>query len=621
MDPDLENLAVWDFADQRWYGSAQPYQVKKPAYQTSLQFNYFNDKLLGASHDIKFGFELSDRNQGKTEWRMPGNATVRQNYIDPTIDFDGDGLPDIPTSSNFKRFEFFRGYQRLQGTKAQAFFFSDTINVGRFNLILGLRYDRQHPTIADLTITAVEPDHPVWKDNVTAQTAQLLDQLMPGFQINARDGVDVNGDKYYWEDWSPRVALTMDVFGDGKTIAKLSFGRYGSYMGIGEADRYVPGGGDGWMDFWWQDNGDGIVDFSELYWHAIANYGAYRVFDDAGNFTGDWDDAAGTFWGGFDREDPSRQIDPYQQVNPDAQGSKKTEIIFSLEREILPNFAVGMVATYNRYDNYRQTLDYFPDTGVFESQSMWIPWQNAPVSIPGMGDTKEAKDNVYYYMSEEGTSYTPYSRVVKRSDYHVNYYGIDFTASKRLSNKWMMNASFTMSKISRGYGSQGYINPNNIWAWEGTPSGGYTPRWVLKLSGLYQAPYGINVSFSYKGRDGWIIPEYFTIVDYNIPNPRSRSHQIYMTEFGSEHLSSFHNLSLRLEKVLPIGDLGRIYLMADVFNALNLATKERRNDRNHGTYYIYPDQSQNTFVPYLRDFQLTNIMNPRVLRLGIRFEF
>jgi hypothetical protein len=621
MDPELENVETWSVRDQIYYGSVDFERMSEPHHKLSAVLDYYNDNLLGASHNIKIGFDLSDRNQAQRDWRPPGNIVIRQDYNIPTIDFDGDNYPDIPTSSNFKRFEFERGdHAENFGVVGFSAFFSDTITFGRLNLIAGLRYDRQHPNSGAYFISAVEADTPQWKNTVTSETTALLDNLLPGFQVPEQDGIDVNGNTYNWEDWSPRLALTMDVFGDKKTIAKLAFSRFGEWMRISEAQRYRAAGGSGWMNFWWQDNGDGMVDFSELYWHTIANYAAYRVFDDAGNFLGDWNDASGTFWGGYDYQNPSKaSLDFDDTVDPDVNGRKTTEVLLTLEHELLPDFGIGITGVYRNTNNYSWFLEEWKDTGVFENSGQWIEWKPPPDDIPGIGDTKEAKNHTYYYENEEGTSYTPYERIRKRPDYHEDYYGIDFIARKRLSNRWMMNGSISWSKTGAYYGDQGYLSPNNLWAFEGRPNSTYTADWVIKLSGLWQLPYDINVGFSYKGRSGWPIREYFDLIDYNIPNPKSREQRIYMAKSRSERLKFYHNLSLRVEKSFRLFE-GRIYLMADVFNAFNLATIERRRDKDYGNYYIYPDGTTN-FVPYVNFFNVRSIINPRVMRLGIRFEF
>ena len=61
--------------------------------------------------------------------------------------------------------------------------------------------------------------------------------------------------------------------------------------------------------------------------------------------------------------------------------------------------------------------------------------------------------------------------------------------------------------------------------------------------------------------------------------------------------------------------------MVDVFNALNSTTATNRNDRYHGTFYKDADPSLNKYVPDPHTYELNKILNPRVMRLGVRFTF
>jgi hypothetical protein len=146
MDRDFNDLPIWDETDQRWYGSEWRYYVERPVNQYNILANYFNDSLLNVSHDVKVGFEYADRN-AYTESVYSGNARIIRNINYPTVDFDGDALPDLPISSNFKRFEFWRGAYNDYHVDAFSAFFQDTVTVGRFNLLLGLRWDRQVPWV------------------------------------------------------------------------------------------------------------------------------------------------------------------------------------------------------------------------------------------------------------------------------------------------------------------------------------------------------------------------------------------------------------------------------------------------------------------------------------------
>jgi len=633
MDPFRTNLAIWDNTDERWYGSTSVWQNQGTYHQLHFLVDYFNDKLFGAAHDIKVGFEE------RAAWNLQeagvynGNMYIERNYNFPTVDFDGDGSPDIPASSNFKRLNIMRGAYRGNAVSAFSGFLSDTLSFGRFTVILGLRYDKQTPKVNPFTVRSVINDAPVWQNYATPDTVNLLAEVLPAVDIAAIKATAADGSNYSWSVWSPRFGFTWDVSGDGKTIAKLSLSQYGEYMGVGEAARWLPGGTSGWMDFWWQDNGDGVIDYSELYWHRIADYSPYPVYDADGNFIGDYADAAGTFWGGFDPENPVALTAPYQSIDKNAGSARIREVLFTLEREIFADFSIQLNMNYRKYDRYNWTLKSFPETGVLQNQSWYVEAGLPPSTVPGMGDTLDAKQHPYYYISTEGTAYSPYSRVVKRPDYNLAYYGFDLVFNKRLSNRWMLNGSLTWGHQSADYGTLGYLDPNNLWAYDGQA---YSPffgsgagkinayiytRWMVKFAGLYELPYGFNAAFTFLGREGYIIDEYFRLVNYTLPNPQSRTFNIEMKSFGSERLPNNYLLNLRLEKRLRAGDTMNIYLMADVFNVFNSSTVNRREQRYHGTYYMYADPALNTFVPNNSDYMLNEILNPRITRFGVRFQF
>ena len=95
-----------------------------------------------------------------------------------------------------------------------------------------------------------------------------------------------------------------------------------------------------------------------------------------------------------------------------------------------------------------------------------------------------------------------------------------------------------------------------------------------------------------------------------------RSNVVYLQSPTKDRLPVYRNLSFRLEKGFKLGP-NRMVLMADVFNVFNWATVNRAYDAYLGTYYVDTD----AFVanPYYR--LNSEILNPRVLRLGVRFEF
>ncbi len=640
VDLAMNKLPIWDVTDQRYYSSQSTrYYVERPVYQYNALVNYFNDGLIGASHDIKLGFEYATRRQ-YVESTWSGNCMVNRNYNSPTIDWTGDGLPDTPPAAQvpyFNYFSFWRGYYADQLVDAFAGYFSDTITFGRFNILLGLRWDQQTPSLRPFKVAAMTGNG-AWDTIAPDNVQKKLDSLLPGVSFDAIKATYADGSAYKWTVWSPRIGVTWDATGDGKTLLKLSLAQYGDFMGTGTADRWRRGGVGGWFDMWWWDaDHSGMMSLDELYWDHPADSSLYHIFDSAGNFIGDWNDAAGYRWGDYDNNNPLATTAPYQTTAKGSGSSRTSEAMLTLDREILTDFSASLILSYRKYDKFNWTLRQYKDasgnTTYFQSKDLYVSAGAPGKSVPGIPDTKDAADKAWYYQSTRLTDYTPYTQVQLRPDYNQNYWGVDLVLNKRLSHKWMMNANFTWQSQAQHYGDNGYLDPTNLWAYEGYPQAAYIggasgkisqytyARWMGKIGGLYQLPFDINVSGTFNIREGWVVDEYFQIVDYRLPNAKSRSNNLRMSPFGSERLPMFYNLSLRLEKMLRLGDTGRIYVMADLFNALNSTIENRRYQKYVGTAYIYPNSAQNKFVPYVQYFALNEIINPRVMRVGVRFTF
>jgi hypothetical protein len=627
-DEDMQNVLARDVAKGIWYNTYYFYRASRPVTQFNFLANYFNDNFMGASHEIKIGFEYADRN-GQHQWRCPGNMLYRYNYHYLTVDITGDNVPDLVPG--IKRFEFWRGWRDNNNVKAMAVYFSDTINIGRLNIILGLRYDRQQPQVLAFTKGAVNDAQPgdkaAWESIAKPDVITTLDRVLPGLEIPA-----VKPD-YAWNVFSPRIGLTYDVFGTGKTIAKLSFAQYGEFMGTGWASNFLPSYTGGWMDFWWFDatnlggNGDGMIDLNELYWTYGNVYQAQRVFDDSGNFLFDPWLAYGYMWGGYDIDDPQKTKDPRYTVDKSAGSMRTTELILGVEHELLPDFGVALDFFYRKLDHFNWTLEYDPTTGDKADQGEYVQVGTVPSQV-GPYSTEDGAGRPYYLKSGD-VPYRYYRYIERRPDFYRDYKAIEFRFTKRLSHRWMFNGSITLQDQRQHYGAKGYLNPTNLWAIDGkiyAPSmGGGSGKismhvfshWLVKLAGLYQLPLDFNISFSFNARQGHVIPFTVGIVDYNAPNPYNRSITVYCQEFGKLRLPNFWNLDIRLEKVIKASETGRIYIMADIFNVFNNAHMNRRYDKHLGTYYVH----NGYFAPNPTNFMANEVLNPRVMRLGIRFQF
>ena len=179
-------------------------------------------------------------------------------------------------------------------------------------------------------------------------------------------------------------------------------------------------------------------------------------------------------------------------------------MIISFEKALGEDLAINLSGFYKKRHNLARSIGIMPD-----------------------GDLETA-DNWYLYDPnfEVGNTTVPlYARHVKPvGTYYLNYekdyerfMAVELSMTKKLSNHWMADASFTYQDWKSFMDKSENFNLNNfdyfneaVVAPETSGSGltgiFINSRWMFKLSGLYQLPWGINVSAVFQAREGYVIP-------------------------------------------------------------------------------------------------------------------
>jgi hypothetical protein len=321
------------------------------------------------------------------------------------------------------------------------------------------------------------------------------------------------------------------------------------------------------------------------------------------------------------------------------------EISLGLEKELGTDLVASITATYRRTDNFDLSKPYYPaniypstpDLVIDGTTGTWYaPAGTVPQTITYLGaDEKEttvdlgaAGGRTWYLPIVTFPGDTPY-RMVDKSGAYRTYAGLDLAVTKRLSDRWFLNASVTLQD-QRAHLADSYIDPTNLWALDGqsyanvgSGSGGkiavhMLSHWLVKVSALYQLPWGFSLSATLHARQGWAVPHYISLGYANAESWPGlyRSNTVFLQLLNKDHLPTFSNLAFRIEKSFKLGS-GRLSLLADLFNVLNSAVVNRAYDAYVGTYYV--DTEAFTPNPYNRAYN--EILNPRVFRLGARFEF
>jgi len=628
-DETFSKAVIYDVNTTKYTnGTWGGYFASRPRNNYQATATYFNDSLFGVSHEIRAGVEMSNK-QASHQWGNFQDFQININYATAQIDLTGDGVKDkIPAT--WKRFSFNRAGMDGKSTVDQiAGYFSDTITAGNFTFLLGLRYDRQSPSSGAFTLPAVLVGSASWNAAVESSFQTTLDQLLPGIDVQ-----EVKSN-VIWNTWSPRLGLTWDATGDGKTIAKLSVAQYGDVMTTSYGSLAAPLGLAGSMLFWWKDaNGNGIFTSDEAYWlypstHALKNQ-AYNVFT-GGVFTANWalGKTAGMY-AGYDPLNPTDLDYTTQVYTFDKKSSSKTqELIISLERELLPDFGAAAIFSMRKFTDWENWVSYYPDTGeMIDSPDWYVSAGTIPATVGGHSTGGAAGRNWYVLgprYDELGP--TDYSYIKSSGSAYTTWWGLDLVLTKRLSNKWMMSANATFSG-NKGYWGDSYTDPTNKWAFDGQPymsaQGSLSGKpydvqmystWMFKIGGLYQLPWDFNLSGFFSAREGYRVAHYFWITDSNLSGLDTWA-QVYTQPTNNDKLDPFYELTLRLEKMVKVGE-GRLYFMADMFNVLNSAHIIATYNAYLGDY----DVANDDWWENPTNRQVGSFLNPRIIRLGVRFEF
>lgn len=447
-----------------------------------------------------------------------------------------------------------------------SFYLNDAFTIGRLTLNLGLRLDREDSINNDVSVKA----------------SKVAPDLLPALTYT---GVDPD---VTFLTFSPRIGFTYDLTGDGKTILRGNVARYGAQQGAWLA-YWISTSTSAYAAYSWSDiNGDDQVTTDEL-----SGYPTDAVF----------------WFGGFDPWNPTSLESP-NEIDKNIKTELTDELILGVEREIFPDFSLSATFILRRNHRFMWEPLYDKESQTKITQEDYIgPFTG---SITQDGET-------YNYEYWALNQYRPAGRYYEnRPDYHQNYTGIEITAAKRLSHRWMMNASFTYQIHTQHFGDKGYNDPTNIdkfdgardvdfivWAWKGS----YYPSadWMAKLSFLYQLPWGFNLSCFANARQGYIYPQW---IEVDAPERQAvgldeGTTTIFTEKLGKRRHPNFYNVDLSIAKEIPFGDYGTLSLSIDAFNVFNFSHALARFPQINSPRYD----------------EIEIILNPRVIRFGIRYRF
>jgi hypothetical protein len=189
------------------------------------------------------------------------------------------------------------------------------------------------------------------------------------------------------------------------------------------------------------------------------------------------------------------------------------------------------------------------------------------------------------------------------------YLAAQILFTKKLSNKWMADASFTYCDWSDNLFREEEFDLTNFDYFNG---GVYAPKaggsgmtgvltnsnWIAKLSGLYQLPFGIDISGVFQIRQGYPVTLYDSrFMGKNMLDVNKRQ--------GADRLPNLWTLNLSVQKELKFSETTRAVLHVDGMNITN---------NNTTLNLVTTLNASNRLAP-------TRILNPGLFMFGVNLYF
>jgi hypothetical protein len=395
--------------------------------------------------------------------------------------------------------------------------------------------------------------------------------------IQARD-FGVIKDVPNWNDWSVRMAVAYDLFGNGKTAIKANASKYIASAAAGYAALFngmtYSTQTRGWVDF---DRNKSILD-------AAGNIQFGEVIGGTSNFG---------------------QIT--SRPDPDLARGHNWEYNATVQHELMARLSVT-AGFYRRQfynldvnDNLNLSPDEWNPFTIVTPTDARLPLSGQPINMFSLNTNKLN---------------TPTDNLRTFSDINTSTYnGFEFSANARFNDLLLFGGLTTDRRATTDCdGSTGAStardNPNGLRFCDSIPPF----RTTFKLSAAYNLPYDIQLSGVFLSTPGPSVSANYTVTAAIAGRPilgttaGTTTIGVNLAEPNTIFLDYKNQLDLRIGKTFRF-DRYKIQGFADVFNVLNAGTVLRVNE----TYGANP--ATNTWLTPLA------IMDGRYLRLGMQMTF
>jgi hypothetical protein len=356
-----------------------------------------------------------------------------------------------------------------------------------------------------------------------------------------------------WNPIVPRLHAAYDVTGDGRTVVKGGWGRYAGMRYVDELQMANPNVPLTTAFRWGDLNGNARFDPGESNLDVNG-----PDFISTGLAAG-----SNTLAGAV--------------PNPNEREPMTDDFTLSVERELLPNFAIRLTGLYSRNSNAYRVQNNLRPYDVYNIPVM-TP-DPGPDGVRGTSDDPGTVVTYYEYQAAIAGAAFQQPMLVNDPNAGQTYKSFEVAANKRLTDRWQFMASYSATKmripiVQNTSGVSDFavpglapfvstLDPNaeifaadNTWEWMGRASGSYRFPWDVVASANFDHRSGVPYARTVSAAGGRTIP----------------SITVRVEPIGTRRTPSVNLLDFRAEKVLRLTGAQKLSLRLNFYNALNVNT-------------------------------------------------
>ena len=526
-------------------GANQIWQLDRDRKQYTAAATYFLDTGAG-SHAFKFGAEmLKEQSWEGYLQQWGGNIDhIYNNGASSQVTFA------FQTATDAGKLSAHDALTARAALDHTGLFMNDTWSFGRTTVNAGFRYDRYSGWVPeqeqlDGSLSAWATQFPSLASQVTAKT--FAEQTF-----------------YTWNVAAPRVGVTFDLTGDGKTVLKGNYGLYWHNPGVGVADQGNPNTASKSATYTWNDvNGDQ----------------RWQPGEQGTQVTASLEGAIG--------------------VDPNIKAPYTHEASAWIERQITDTMGVRTGFVYKSEDDLIQRMQPDRPASLFN-----VPYTFTDLGADGRSGTADDRPLTFFGIPNAGI---PSARnVVMNTGQYSRYKTYELSMNKRYGNRWSGSAGFGYTWMT-DFPNGPVRNPNNPGVEDRTV-------WNFKATASYDAPGGVRISPVLRHQSG---ANYARVITITAPaalgltatsvcpsTVNNCGSQAYAEPMNANREDNIWVFDVRAEKSITITDRVRVRAYVDAFNITNSHASETIS-RATGLGYQKPSA----------------ILAPFTTRVGFRFIF